>query len=110
MMEQQAALALWRKVTMEIVREKDDLSSRQMLVLLVAYGKPGMQTVGQMSDAFGICKGAISRAINHLVSIGLVRRVEDPSDRRITRIKCTRAGAEYVEALGDSIVRIGGSA
>jgi len=46
----------------------------------VAAGKP--QTMGQLAQALGVSLGSVTGLIDGLVQRGLVRREEDPADRR----------------------------
>jgi DNA-binding MarR family transcriptional regulator len=59
-----------------------DLPISQMKTLFVLWtaGKP--QTMGQLAQALDVSLGNITGLVDGLVQRGLVRREEDPSDRR----------------------------
>jgi DNA-binding MarR family transcriptional regulator len=50
-------------------------------------------------EHFGIDKGAVSRHVGHLESLGLLTRACDPDDRRAQTIVATDLGRERVEAV-----------
>ncbi|MDQ2697576.1 MAG: MarR family transcriptional regulator [Actinomycetota bacterium] len=56
----------------------------------------GEPTVGELSRALGVSQQAASKAIAELETLGYVERRGDTSDRRVTRLALTDAGAEAV--------------
>ncbi len=55
----------------------------------------------------GVTKPVITRALDTMGHMGLVRRVRDDRDRRNVIIKRTVEGALFVEKLGDIIIAEG---
>ena len=56
------------------------LGQMKTLFILWTAGKP--QTMGQLADALGVSLGSVTGLVDGLVQRGLVRREEDPADRR----------------------------
>jgi DNA-binding MarR family transcriptional regulator len=67
--------------------------------LLLAYlADAGPRRSSEISDNFGIDKGAISRQVHHLVQLGLLDRQPDPADGRATLLSATEeAGLRLAE-------------
>lgn len=99
------ALRLWHDVTFALVRAGgEDLSPRQMAVLLTVYLEPPPHTVRGLAAKLGVTKPAISRALDSMGRLGLVERRRDTGDRRNVLVQRTLGGALAVERLGDTIV------
>ena len=99
-------LELWRQTMFELVRQNDnasDLSARQTAVLLSVYLTPEPHTVRALAAELNISKPAVSRAIDKLSVLGLIRRQTDENDRRSVNLFRTVQGARYVTMLGDII-------
>ena len=99
-------LELWRRVIFEIVSHKEndsDLSSRQMAVLLKVYMSDPPHTVKQLATEMNVSKSAISKALDKLSVLDLVKRQTDENDRRIITLSRTLKGARFVTKLGDII-------
>lgn len=98
------ALALWHHVTLEIVRgNKPDLSPRQMAVLLTTYTAPGPHTVRGMALHLKISKPAVTRALDYLCELDLVRRKIDADDRRSVIIHRTVKGSVFLSEFAEDI-------
>ena len=52
-----------------------------------------------LSDAFGMDKGGVSRQVQALVDLGLVERKPDPEDRRAILLDATDEGRERLETM-----------
>ena len=99
-------LELWRQTIFEIVRQTEndaDLSSRQMAVLLDVYMTDPPHTVRALASDLNISKPAVSRAIDKLSSLDLIKRQTDDKDRRSINLYRTVNGARFVMRLGDII-------
>jgi DNA-binding MarR family transcriptional regulator len=59
-----------------------------------------------LSDYFGIDKGAVSRQVHLLEQLGLLRREPDPQDGRAQRLVITEEGAERVGRARDQRRRL----
>ena len=99
------ALRLWHDVTFDLVRDgEQDLSARQLAVLLTVYLEPPPHTVRGLAKKLGVTKPAITRALDTMGRLGLVARPRDEADRRNVLVHRTLEGALSVERLGDAIV------
>jgi DNA-binding MarR family transcriptional regulator len=103
------ALRLWHDVTLDLVRDGgQDLSARQVTILLTIYLEAPPHTVRGLAAKLGVTKPAITRALDTMGKMELVSRRRDEADRRNVVVQRTVKGALYVEKLGDVIVsRIG---
>ncbi len=52
-----------------------------------------------LSDAFGMDKGGVSRQVQSLVDLGLVERQPDPEDRRAILLDATAEGRKRLEEM-----------
>jgi DNA-binding MarR family transcriptional regulator len=99
------ALGLWHRVSLaQIEADAQDLSLRQMAILLHIYLVPPPHTVRGLATRLNVTKPVITRALDSMGEIGLVDRVRDERDRRNVIIKRTVAGALYLERFGDLII------
>lgn len=102
------ALGLWHAATLEHVRLiGPDLTIRQLAILLHIYLAAPPHTVRGLAAMLGVTKPVITRALDTMGHMGLVRRVRDERDRRNVVIKRTVEGALFVEKLGDIIITEG---
>ena len=98
------ALRLWHDVTMSLVTDGDqDLTSRQMAILLTVYLEPPPHTVRGLAARLGVTKPVITRALDTLGAMKLLSRRRDEADRRNVVVTRTVAGALYLERIGDTI-------
>jgi DNA-binding MarR family transcriptional regulator len=99
------ALRLWNDVTFDLVRDNDqDLTARQMAVLLTVYLEPPPHTVRGLARKLGVTKPVITRALDTMGRLKLLTRKRDETDRRNVLVHRTLEGALAVERLGDMIV------
>ena len=100
----QIALELWRLAVVESVRrEAPDLSARQLAVLLTVYKTDPPHTIRGLSAALNVAKPAITRAVDRLSRLGLVRRRRDEADRRNVLLQRTVRGSVFLSEFGDII-------
>ena len=64
----------------EVVQLDVPIGQMKTLFILWTAGKP--QTMGQLAQALSVSLGSVTGLIDGLVQRGLVRREEDPDDRR----------------------------
>ena len=83
------------------------LSARQMAILLVVSIDPPPHTVRGLAVALNVSKPAISRALDSLGKLGLVRRGRDPADRRSVHIRPTAKGSAYLDQFAKLIAKAG---
>lgn len=101
------ALKLWHGVTLGTVRDgTQDLSARQMAILLTVYLEMPPHTVRDLAKKLGVTKPAITRALDTMGAMKLLTRKRDEADRRNVIIQRTVEGALYLERLGDTIVDV----
>jgi len=99
------ALHLWRGAIVESVRrDGPDLSARQMALMLTVYLTPPPHTVRGLALTLNISKPAITRALDRLSELGLVKRKIDESDRRSVLVQRTVKGSVFLREFGDLIV------
>lgn len=96
----------WRGALLRYVRSgQPDLTNRQMALLLVAGQEEGPHTVRGLAARLGVSKPVVTRALNSLSGLGLVRRRRDERDRRSVFVDLTQDGegflVEFAEMLGD---------
>ncbi|MDF2369823.1 MAG: MarR family transcriptional regulator [Rhizobiaceae bacterium] len=102
------ALHLWHSAMLGLVRsEAPDLTLRQLSLLLHIYLVPPPHTVRGLAATLGVTKPVVTRALDSMGALGLVRRIRDDRDRRNVIIQRTVGGALYLEKLGDIIIKEG---
>jgi DNA-binding MarR family transcriptional regulator len=107
-LNQDDALALWRDALSASVRgDGPDLSARQMAILLTVFTQPPPHTVRGLSVSLNISKPAISRALDRLGQLGIVRRRRDDYDRRSIEVQRTVKGAVFLSKFADQVSEAG---
>jgi DNA-binding MarR family transcriptional regulator len=80
-----------------------DLSFTQIKALCALENEDRDEhSVKALAELLGVSLPAMSRAVDGLFERGLVGREEDPSDRRMKRIRLTAAGHEVPQALSEA--------
>ena len=99
--KQSEALLQWLHGTIvgSVQQGYDDLTMRQLAVMLITYMDGDLQTVRGLAGALGISRPAVSRALDRLGDFGLTRRQVDPRDRRSIVVRRTRKGTERMHQL-----------
>lgn len=105
------SLELWQIAVVEgVKRDAPDLSARQMALLLLVYMTEGPHTVRGLADTLNVSKPAITRAIDRLSTLEMVRRKPDDNDRRSILVQRTVKGSiflrEYGEIVSDAAKKI----
>lgn len=99
-------LDLWHRVTLDTVRgDRPDLTARQMAVLLTVYLEKQPHTVRALARYLEISKPAVTRALDRLCKIDLLRRKIDDTDRRSVLIQRTVKGSVFLSEFGEIIQR-----
>lgn len=107
-MEVRAVLDLLRGAVVEGVRrDSPDLTARQLAVLLIVYVAEPPHTVRGLAAALNVSKPAITRALDRLSELNLVRRRIDEADRRNVLIQRTVAGTVFVSDYADLFLKAG---
>jgi DNA-binding MarR family transcriptional regulator len=89
---QQSIIALVRQ-------DRPDLSTRQLGIFLIYYLEKGPLPLGSLAKRLKTDKPAISRAIDRLCQLDLVRRNFDISDYPILHLKRTKKGSAFLQDL-----------
>jgi DNA-binding MarR family transcriptional regulator len=67
--------------------------------ILTHLAKEGPMRGADLSDAFGMDKGGVSRQVQSLVDLGLVERMPDPEDRRAILLDASDLGRSRLDAM-----------
>lgn len=98
------AIRLWHEVALALVLAgEDELSVRQVAILLTIYLEPPPHTVRGLAAKLGVTKPVITRALDSMGGKGLVSRRRDAADRRNVIVQRTVEGAMFLERLGELI-------
>ena len=76
--------------------EETGLSFSQLNILMRLF-HGGMCGVSEIGERLGITNAAASQSIDRLVNMGLIKRSEDPADRRAKQLALTQAGQALIE-------------
>jgi DNA-binding MarR family transcriptional regulator len=100
----QAALKMWEDALTEIVsRQGPDLSSRQMAIMLVVYLDEPPHTVRGLASRLNISKPAVTRALDTLSKMDLLKRKADEKDKRSINVVRTVKGSVYLSEFADVV-------
>src|SRR3954468_15835142 len=80
-------------------RDGPDLTARQLSVFLICYLESEAQTVRGLAAKLNVAKPVITRALDRLSGFDLVRRKQDPLDRRSVLVQRTVSGAAFLRDL-----------
>lgn len=101
------ALSFWHEVTVQSLKHMPcDLSSRQIGILLSVYLEGAPHSIKSLSDALGVSKPAVCRAIDSLEKLKLVKRQRDKDDKRNVLINRTVKGSVFLSEFADIIVNV----
>ena len=102
------SLHLWQKAIVESVRnDGPDLSARQMALLLTVYLTPQPHTVRGLASSLNVSKPAITRDLDRLTELGMIKRKVDETDRRSVLVQRTVKGSVFLREFGELIVTAG---
>lgn len=73
--------------------------------LLVLVSADGPRRIGTLADELGVNQSNASRLVARLVEQGLVRRVADPGDGRVSLVEATVAGRRVLDAVSEHRLR-----
>src|SRR3954471_24574714 len=80
-------------------RDGPDLTARQLSVFLICYLEDEAQTVRGLAAKLEVSKPAITRALDRLAESDLIRRKQDPADRRSVLVQRTLKGNGFLRDL-----------
>ncbi len=75
-----------------------DITPGQVNALLVLYFNESL-TMGELSQELFLAESAVTRMVNRLVKLNLVRRYGDEKDRRIVRVSLTSFGRQLARLV-----------
>src|ERR1700756_4052165 len=102
------ALELWRRVLVASVRTNGpDLTARQLALVLMVYMTPALHTVRGLASLLNISKPVITRALDRLGKLGIVRRKIDETDRRSILVQRTVKGSVFLREFADLVAQVG---
>lgn len=105
-MTERAALDFLKAAfTSSVADDSPDLTARQTAILMVVALDRGPHTVRGLAAALGLSKPVITRAVDKLEALGLVRRQSDESDLRSVFIERTEAGTSFLRVLARPVVK-----
>ncbi|PYD62250.1 MarR family transcriptional regulator [Novacetimonas maltaceti] len=90
-----------------VSRDGQDLSARQLAVFLTCYLQDDPQTVRGLAAHLNVSKPAITRALDRLWQLKLIKRVRDPMDGRSVLIFRTPVGTNYLAELSAIVSEVG---
>ena len=100
------ALEIWRVTLAETVRRSSlDLTSRQQAILFCIYLTEPPHTVRGLAAGLALHKPAVTRALDRLEEVGLVRRKNDPDDGRSVLVQRTVKGSVYLSEFAEMVTR-----
>jgi len=102
--EQIGELNFWLCVTfadtimryLEITMKKDDISPLHMIAMYHLVRSGGSSTPTQLAEAMFRSKHSVTKMMDNLEKEGFIIRDFSSQDRRVTYIRVTAAGLEYV--------------
>lgn len=86
----QAARALEDRLESSLGEVQLSLTKQAVLTALVQSNEP--LTLGELATAVACVRSNMTQVVDRLEGDGLVKRVADPSDRRVVRAQLTEAG------------------
>ena len=102
----QDALEIWYDVTSKVVAgDWPDLTLRQQAILMQVYLRQQPHTIRGIAHALNITKPAVTRAIDTLSALDLVRRKKDETDLRNVLIQRTVKGSVFLSEFSDLFIR-----
>lgn len=102
----QQSLALWHAVTLDQVLDRGpDLSVRQLAILLIVYMEAPPHTVRGLAQRLNVTKPVITRALDSMGQMSLVKRKRDEKDKRNVLVQRTVEGAQLLENLAQTIIQ-----
>lgn len=101
------AIYMLREVIASLVRRDGPaLSAHQLAVYLTCYLTEGNHTVRGLATDLNVSKSVITRSLDKLGEMELIKRIPDPSDRRSVLVERTTAGWKLLEELRGIVASI----
>jgi DNA-binding MarR family transcriptional regulator len=74
-------------------------SHHQLLLALRGHGDPEGPTIGDVADYLQLRHHSVVGLVDRAEHLGLIRRVRDPADHRVVRLRATPKGLAALERL-----------
>lgn len=84
----------------------EGFSPSEISILILLSNNPSIKTSTQLRVVLGVSKGLVSRSMDSLITRGLAVCVQDPSDKRILRIRLTAESEPLIQRLKQEIQNI----
>jgi DNA-binding MarR family transcriptional regulator len=101
--EAMTAMRITARLTRQLMdrwAEKHGLSEGRLHVLFRLASAPDHQLpLGELADQLEVTPRNITGLIDHLERDGLVERIDDPADRRLTYARLTVAGGKRIDGM-----------
>ncbi|MBB3043028.1 MarR family winged helix-turn-helix transcriptional regulator [Nocardioides soli] len=91
-----------RRLLRERARTVHEELQSSTYLLLSWLDTRGPLRASEISETFGIDKGAISRQVQHLIELGLVDRAPDPDDGRATLLSASETARTRLAAVKEA--------
>lgn len=89
--------ALRRITTSSVASDSQDMSARQIGVIMTCLLTPKPHTIRGLAKTLNISKPAVTRAVDRLVELGYAERQRDPADGRSVFVKPTSSGNSFIK-------------
>jgi DNA-binding MarR family transcriptional regulator len=99
--ERATRLFFTRMMTAVARTQQDEALSIAQIATAFLVDEAGSLRVSELSDKLGLSLSATSRMVDGLVERGLLRREEDPEDRRARVLTLTAKGQAFVDRLSE---------
>ena len=76
-------------------------AQHQLLLAVRGHDDPAGPTIGEVADYLYLRHHSAVGLVDRADDAGLVRRMDDPEDRRVTRVLLTEAGRRALRALSE---------
>lgn len=74
-------------------------AQHQLLLAIRGHPEKSGPTIGELADYLVSQHHSVGGLVQRAVEAGLVERHDDPNDRRVSRVRLTRAGEDALEQL-----------
>ncbi len=86
-------------INYESIRTEFGLTPPHVKILIDTQASTEGLGIGEIADTYHVTPGAVTQFVDKLVEHDLVTRYEDPTDRRVTRIKLAPQSKARVAAI-----------
>lgn len=81
------------------IAQQNNLTLDQFHLLIHLKSNGKLPTVGQLAEKANKAQNTISERISRLEEKGLVERIKDENDRRISRVRLTEKGQNMIDSI-----------